>query len=344
MFGFFHPGFSVALLVPERNEVEQRPFAIEYVLANTEFTLLHEFGHALIAELDIPVLGREEDAADQLATLFLLLAPERSRDSLLRQLDMVGIELRFDAAEDTAGYGSVHPPTIERYYNLLCLAHGRHQDFLHETSVTKTLPVERGWFCDIEYLQAEKSMRWIARTYGVPGGRLNPAVGSDEEQERPLVGPNVEGDFPEQAASGAVVVRYAQPSSLNGELLVENLRSSGLADKLALQIAKNFRLPRNLDVSFANCGEDAYWNERSGQITVCYYLLENYYRHAKQVEMGQEGLAAEMVPLNLLLPRSLFRRLQERASSENTNLMQLTEEALQHYLTSDHEEAGPGSR
>jgi hypothetical protein len=34
--------------------------------------LHHEIGHLLINELDLPVLGWEEDAADSLATLMLL--------------------------------------------------------------------------------------------------------------------------------------------------------------------------------------------------------------------------------------------------------------------------------
>ena len=39
---------------------------LRFVTANAEFTLLHEMGHLLINELQLPVLGREEDAADQL--------------------------------------------------------------------------------------------------------------------------------------------------------------------------------------------------------------------------------------------------------------------------------------
>ena len=44
-----------------------------YVLANAQFTLLHELGHALIHTLKLPVLGREEDAADTLAIAGLLI-------------------------------------------------------------------------------------------------------------------------------------------------------------------------------------------------------------------------------------------------------------------------------
>src|SRR5712672_1743993 len=40
---------------------------VEFVTGNVLFVLGHETAHALISEFGIPVLGREEDAADALA-------------------------------------------------------------------------------------------------------------------------------------------------------------------------------------------------------------------------------------------------------------------------------------
>jgi hypothetical protein len=40
----------------------------EFILGNVVFVLFHEFGHALVSELELPVLGREEDAVDRFAT------------------------------------------------------------------------------------------------------------------------------------------------------------------------------------------------------------------------------------------------------------------------------------
>src|ERR1700739_1568085 len=41
----------------------------EFVSGNILFALLHEIGHAHIQEMGLPVLGREEDAADTFATV-----------------------------------------------------------------------------------------------------------------------------------------------------------------------------------------------------------------------------------------------------------------------------------
>ena len=44
-----------------------------YVQSNLEFTLLHELAHAVIELHDIPVLGGQEQAADQIALMLSLI-------------------------------------------------------------------------------------------------------------------------------------------------------------------------------------------------------------------------------------------------------------------------------
>ena len=51
---------------------EERENAVQFVVGNMLFVFLHELAHAAIADLGIPVLGREEDAADEFAILRML--------------------------------------------------------------------------------------------------------------------------------------------------------------------------------------------------------------------------------------------------------------------------------
>ena len=44
---------------------EYRQELVEFVVGNMLFVLLHEIGHAAITQMDLPVLGRPEDAADR---------------------------------------------------------------------------------------------------------------------------------------------------------------------------------------------------------------------------------------------------------------------------------------
>ena len=51
---------------------QKRQQLTEFVVGNMLFVFVHEMGHALVHEMDVPVLGREEDAADAFATLTML--------------------------------------------------------------------------------------------------------------------------------------------------------------------------------------------------------------------------------------------------------------------------------
>jgi hypothetical protein len=50
----------------------QRQAHVEFVFGNVLFVAAHELGHALVSEMKLPILGREEDAADVLAILTAL--------------------------------------------------------------------------------------------------------------------------------------------------------------------------------------------------------------------------------------------------------------------------------
>src|SRR5437763_1184425 len=52
---------------------ERRQELVKFVVGNTLFALVHEFGHTAISEMGLPVLGREEDAADSFAAVIGLV-------------------------------------------------------------------------------------------------------------------------------------------------------------------------------------------------------------------------------------------------------------------------------
>lgn len=88
-------------------------------------TLLHETGHALIEDNNIPVLGKEEDAVDNLATIVMLNYLEGGRDAAINAADM------FDYESDSGGeyydfaeYAGVHSFDLQRYFATLCLIYG----------------------------------------------------------------------------------------------------------------------------------------------------------------------------------------------------------------------------
>ena len=80
--------------------------------------LLHELGHALIREFDLPVLAGEEEMADAFATTWLLAdAPDLSRRVIAAQA-----RLWMHRAAEESDVMSEHPPFARRAFWAVCLA------------------------------------------------------------------------------------------------------------------------------------------------------------------------------------------------------------------------------
>ena len=57
------------------------PAAETFVLGNVVFVLLHEFGHAVIRDFEVPLLGLEETSADAIAAVSLVLLDRQNPDA-----------------------------------------------------------------------------------------------------------------------------------------------------------------------------------------------------------------------------------------------------------------------
>lgn len=95
----------------------------------------HEFAHALIDQHGIPVLGREEDAADQIAAYMMLSRSPHEAAALLRGTAYTYFRWHRDYGEGQrhntvlrSGARSFaaepHGSFAQRFYNIVCLAHG----------------------------------------------------------------------------------------------------------------------------------------------------------------------------------------------------------------------------
>ena len=115
--------------------------------------LLHESGHALFDLLHVPILGREEDAADQVASLILLhLSPADAR----MVVDGGGYFFATTAKEepvDKGAFADVHGLSWQRFYNLTCMAYGSDRQRYRALVAKGYLPKERAEGCEEEYDQ-----------------------------------------------------------------------------------------------------------------------------------------------------------------------------------------------
>ena len=236
-----------------------------YVLANTQFTLLHELGHALIHTLQLPVLGREEDAADTLAIAGLLIADkEKLEPNLLERLIVISDEwlLEWNENEDQPAYWDSHSLEIQRFYNIVCLIYGSDTERFKGIAFGTALPVERSFDCQDEFSMARHAVEWVFVQYGA----------GDPQRL-----------IPTRPAAGKVTVFREAPTTPNGPWLAEILERDGLIDRIAGSVDAAFRLPENIDIELVNCtGADAYFHTESKIIVLCWSLLESFLERAKR--------------------------------------------------------------
>ncbi|KAA0121884.1 hypothetical protein CIW48_21285 [Methylobacterium sp. P1-11] len=135
--------------------------------------LLHESSHALFDLLGVPILGREEDAADQVAALILLhLSPADARMVVSGSAYFFATQAK-DEPVDQGAFSDVHGLSWQRFYNLACLAYGSDKRRFRDLLVKDYLPKERAEGCEEEYGQVAFAFAKLI----VPHLRVRPKAG-----------------------------------------------------------------------------------------------------------------------------------------------------------------------
>ncbi|MET0549041.1 MAG: DUF4344 domain-containing metallopeptidase [Xanthomonas sp.] len=133
---------------------QDQNFSARFLLANARFIMLHEFGHALIDMLKLPSTGREEDAADQLASSLMLMfmAPNESPGILAENLRLAGLFFMLNTKEQygAADFADEHSLGQQRFYNLMCMLYGHDPAKYLRLVTSGMLPEDRALRCQTE--------------------------------------------------------------------------------------------------------------------------------------------------------------------------------------------------
>jgi hypothetical protein len=115
-------------------------------------TVLHEFAHALFDYLDIPILGREEDAADQVsAYIYLNFGKDEARRLIMGTVYAYMLEVQDTDAPSMEEFADEHSTSEQRAFNLLCIAYGADPELFEDISTLGGLPQDRVDICEEEY-------------------------------------------------------------------------------------------------------------------------------------------------------------------------------------------------
>jgi len=115
------------------------------------FILLHETSHAVFDLLKVPILGREEDAADSLAAFLLLRAGEGLARRVLGGAAWMYLHDSKGRMPDDSDFSDVHGLDSQRFYNVLCMAHGSDPASFKGIVEKGYLPKERAEGCADEF-------------------------------------------------------------------------------------------------------------------------------------------------------------------------------------------------
>lgn len=123
------------------------------------FTLIHELGHALRDQLDLPITGKEEDAVDRFSALSLIELEESS--ALISGILQFGQDAEEEAdSEEDPAFWDVHAFSMQRLYDMTCLAYGSDPDLYADLVEATEMPEDRSEGCEDEYYQEVRA--WTA--------------------------------------------------------------------------------------------------------------------------------------------------------------------------------------
>jgi len=125
------------------------------------FVLLHETGHALFDLLKVPILGREEDAADQFAAFALLRAGEGIARRVLTGAAWMYLHDAKGRMPDDSDFADVHGLDSQRFYNVLCMAHGSNPSSFKGMVDKGYLPKDRAETCADEFHQVAYAVKQL---------------------------------------------------------------------------------------------------------------------------------------------------------------------------------------
>ncbi len=237
-------GSGAALGQDDENQILDD--AMAFAMHDAAFTIYHEVGHMLVGELGLPVLGKEEDAVDTLATIWLL--NDEDQDYAFNALIDASDGWYFNAVNSTGSgvdefsYYDEHSLDIQRAYAMVCLMVGADPDNFGETADIYELAPEQQEDCAYTYEQAMASWGTLLASFEINGNESAPiAVIYDDA-----------GEFEE----------FAQA-----------LKKKKKNERAAAEIMGTYALPNPVTFRATQCGEaNAFYDPSASEVTYCYEL------------------------------------------------------------------------
>ncbi len=287
------PAFGQAVRTPHSQRIDMgsdtrlnhglqqtRQDMAEFVVGNMLFVLLHEMAHVHVTEMGLPVLGREEDAADAFATLALLkMGSELSSGVLVQAAKGWFLSAERDERKgNRLAFYDEHGLDRQRAYQIVCLMVGSDPEKFKELADLARMPEERQETCQGDYSNATYSWDLVLkshrRTADQPKATIRTVYGEDK--------------------SGL-------------DVNARSFRALRLLESVAERAAEEFVWRKPFALELQSCGSPgAHWDLLSHRLIVCYEMAEEFvqlYRDQTADRKPAAPLAAnDLIARNIKTP------------------------------------------
>lgn len=239
-----------------------------FVHGNIEFVVLHELAHLLLNELEVPVIGPQEHAADYLATIALIrpdqVNPERT-NRVLQYVSavMYGFAGAWDLDKPDVNqlpYWDNHSLTIQRFYNVGCLLYGSNPETFPRIPAVIGLPERRASQCRAEYDRAYKAVAWLVSNYGRKETGVTPEI----------------------------AISYGAAETVVSRQVIDSVRQARVIEKIVNRFSRYFALTRPITVITRDCRmRQAYWSEEDREIVLCHELFNYFLALARNTRVNE---------------------------------------------------------
>jgi hypothetical protein len=246
---------------------------IDFVLGNAVFVLLHEFGHVVIRDFDIPILGLEENAADTLAAVSLILADEKQSERQPRLSEYLAMAILgnlliwqtgIEKSSTEILFWAQHEVSVRRATRLICLLYGSDPREFGWLVEAVEMPESRRDVCEDEFAIARNAAEKVLATFGK----------SAEDQ------PELERT--------KIEVKYGRPRNPTQARLLEVIQEARLIENVAERIRNRYVLPDSVTLRVRPCpSANAYWDEDYRELIFCLELLEGLEKIGSGPEVQQ---------------------------------------------------------
>jgi hypothetical protein len=236
---------------------------VEFVVGKTLFVMGHEMGHVAISELDLPVLGREEDAADSFAIMLALQLRSAFSERVLMETARGWFfsSYRDKKAQTVPALYGEHGLDRQRAYHVVCMMVGSDPDRFKQLAREARLPEWRQRSCVRDYRNAVRSWEMALRPHR-------------RSADQPKVTIKVEYKDEEKFPITAGI-----------------LRQMGVLEAFADNAANRFAWPRPFSMEARACGEpNARWFFGTQTLVLCHELVGHFVtlfqRYSRKISTG----------------------------------------------------------